>query len=459
MKSIPVKYRDSMLGEEKIGRLLFKLSVPSAIGMLVHAMYNVVDMIFIGRSAGANGIGGLIIAFPFQMLIVGLAGIIGIGASSMVSRNLGAGNRQKASTTVGNAFIMAIILGICCSVLVLTFLDSLLKLFGATDTLIGYSREYLAVILYGSLFITFGMVANNIVRSEGRAVMAMSTMLIGTILNLALDPIFIFALEMGIRGAAIATVISQFVSAIILLWFFISGKSSLELRLRHLKVQKEIAREIIAVGFPSFVRQAGGSVMMIAVNNMLARYGGDIFIACFGIINRFFIILFMTILGIVQGLQPIVGYNYGAGKIDRVNESLRLSITVATAISCLIFAILILFPGQMVALFSNEAELIRIGTKSVRLVILAIPFVGFQIIAASFFQAIGKARPALILGMSRQFFLLIPLVLLLPRLTGSPYGVFMAFPGADGLAVILTGIWFSREVKLLKKKAPIDFSN
>lgn len=442
------KPRDAMLGEEKIGRLLIKLSVPSTVGMLVHAMYNFVDTIFIGRGVGSEGIGGLIIAFPFQMLIIGMAGVIGIGGSSMVSRNLGSGDRDKASRTAGNAFVMAIILGICTTVVGLTFLNPLLRLFGATEVLIGHSRDYLSIILYGSLFITFSMVANNIVRSEGRAMVAMVTMLMGTAINLILDPIFIFGLDMGMQGAAYATIIAQFVSALALFLFFITGKSTLELHARHLILKSAIAKEMIAVGIPSFVRQAGGSIVMVIINNMLGKYGGDIFISCFGIINRFFMVIFMSIFGIVQGLQPIVGYNYGARQMGRVKEALKLSIIASTGVCTLVFFILLVFPAQMIGIFTNDPELIEIGISSVRLVILAIPFVGFQIIAASFFQAIGKPKPALLLGMSRQIILLIPLVIILPLYYGA-HGVFMAFPIADYLAVILTLIWFMKETKNL----------
>ena len=449
MESPLQKRRDARLGVDPVGKLLVHLSLPSIIGMLVHALYNFVDTIFIGRGVGPDGIGGLIIAFPFQMLIMGLAGIIGIGGSSMVSRYLGSGDRKKACRTAGSAFTMATILGLLITVLGLVFLDSLLRLFGATDVLIGYSRDYLSIILYGAFLASFGMVANNILRAEGRALEAMAILLSGTIVNLILDPIFIFVFDWGIRGAAYATVVAQCVSTSILLLFFLSGRSSLDLEFRHLKIMRSLAKEMVAIGFPSFVRQAGGSVMMVAVNNMLGKYGGDIYISSFGIVNRFFLLMFMVLFGLIQGLQPIVGYNYGAGQMERVKHALRLSITASTLFCCLVFIVLMAFPSQMVGLFSNDPQLIQIGTKAVRYVILAIPLVGFQVIAASFFQAIGKARPALLLSMSRQFILLIPLVLILPLFLGA-YGVFWAFPWADFLAVLLTLYWFMKEVRELR---------
>lgn len=443
--------RDRMLGDEKIGKLLLKLSVPSAVGMLVHALYNFIDMIFIGRWVGVDAIGGLIIAFPFQMLIVALAGMIGIGAASVVSRSLGAGNRQRAYQTAAISFLMAIGLGVFASIIGLSFLDSWLRLFGATDVLIDYSKDYLSILLYGAIFTSFGLVSNNIVRSEGRAVVAMSTMLVGTLLNLALDPIFIYVLEMGIRGAAIATIISQALSSLFLLLFFLYGKSSLRIHWSHFRFEAGITWEVCSIGFSSFVRQAGGSVMLVVVNNMLGKYGGDIYISCFGIINRYFMLLLMTIFGIVQGLQPIVGYNYGAKKFDRVNEVTGVAIRVASLICIIAFSILMVFPAQMMAIFSDDPRLTEIGVISLRLIIPALPLVGFQIVAASFFQAIGKARPALILGMSRQLFFLIPFTLLLPLVFGVN-GVFMAFPAADFLAVLLTAYWFRKEVRLISER-------
>ncbi|MCP4130420.1 MAG: MATE family efflux transporter [bacterium] len=440
---------DRMLGEEKITKLLVKLSVPSVVGMLANALYNLVDTIFIGRGVGINAIGGLAVAFPLQMFIMALTGVIAIGSASAVSRNLGSGNRQKAYQSAGNALLLSIILGLLITFFSLIFLNHLLSLFGATAVLISYSKDYLSVILGGVLFSTFGMTANNIVRAEGRAGIAMATMLLGTLFNIILDPIFIFVFRMGIKGAAFATIISQLASAAFLIGYFLSGKSSLKIRLSHLALKLETVREIIVVGFPSFIRQAGGSIMMIVVNNMLGIYGGAIYISCFGIINRFFMVLFMAIFGIVQGLQPIVGYNYGAGKIKRVKEALTLSSITATLICIVTFLILMIFPGQVIGLFSENNLLIQTGIVPMRLIILAMPVVGFQIIASSLFQATGKAKPALLLGMSRQFLFLIPLMVFLPMLIGV-HGIFIAFPAADILGASLTALLFVKEIKKMR---------
>ncbi len=451
------KSQNQMLGQEKISKLLVKLSVPSIIGMITHALYNFVDTIFIGQAVGIDAIGGLAIAFPLQMFILALTQVIAIGSASAVSRSLGSNNRQKAYQSAGNAFILSLILGLAISFFCLFFLNNILSIFGATDVLVSYSRDYLSIILIGVFLSAFGMTANSIVRAEGRAIIAMETMLFGTFLNIILDPIFIFGFHMGIRGAAFATIISQLASAIFLIGFFLSGKSSLKIKCSHMALKFEIVREIIVVGFPSFVRQAGGSIMMIIVNNMLGIYGGDIYISCYGIINRFFMILYMVIFGIAQGLQPIVGYNFGAGKIKRVKEALKLSSIISTLICILAFLFLMIFPEQVIRLFSDDNRIIDIGVIPIRLIILVMPAIGFQIIASSLFQATGKAKAALLLGMSRQFFFLIPLMVLLPKLIGVN-GIFLAFPAADILGVSLTVLLFMREVKNLEAQQYVPVS-
>lgn len=451
MENISKKHKDSFLGEEKIGRLLFKLSLPSVIGMLVHALYNFVDAIFIGQGVGTNGIGGLAIAFPFQMLIMAMAGLIGIGAASVVSRNLGSGHREKAYTVAGNALLLAILFGLFSMTAGTLLLDPILRLFGATDVLMSYSREYISVILLGAVFGTFGMVSNNLVRSEGQAIVAMVTMLSGTFLNIILDPIFIFGLEMGMRGAAIATVISQFASFCFLVLYFLSGRSSLKIRWKHFRLKTVYIKEIMIIGFPSFVRQSGSSILMILINNSLARYGGDIYIAVFGVINRFFMILFMSVFGVVQGVQPIIGYNFGAGKIDRIKQGMKLAILTTTIISTLFFIVLMSFPTQMISIFNNDAELVAVGSHAIRIIMLAMPIVGYQIITSAFFQAVGKAKPALILGLSRQFLFLIPLVLIFPIFFGVN-GIWLSFPIADFLSTTITTIWFLKEMRQISSQ-------
>jgi putative MATE family efflux protein len=437
-----------MLGSQSIGKLLLRLSVPATVAMLVMALYNVVDTIFVGRGVGTDAIGGLTIVFPFQIIVMAFANMIGIGTASVVSRNLGSGNRDRACTAGGNAFAVSIGFGLLVTILGYSLLNPILRLFGATPILLGYAREYLSVILAGTVFITFAMSTNHIVRAEGRATVAMLTMVLGAVANIILDPIFIFGLKMGIRGAALATVISQFLSFCFLLLFYLSGRSSLKIRLIHLKAVGGVLKEIFALGVPAFIRQGGMSLVLILVNNLLGRYGGDIYISVFGVIFRILHFVLMPLSGLVQGFQPITGYNYGAGKIDRVKYGVRLTLLISSALAVAGFLILSLLPGPIFRIFSTDSNLIRAGMPVLRVVVLIVPLIGIQMIGSAYFQAVGKARPAFFLGLSRQFIFLLPLMIVLPLAFGL-WGVFAAFPAADFLSSLVTGLWLWKDVRNL----------
>ncbi len=444
---------DQMLGTQSIGKLLIRLSVPATVAMLVMALYNVVDTIFVGRGVGTEAIGGLTIAFPFQIIVMAFAGMIGFGTASVVSRNLGAGNRERACAAAGNAFTVSIGFGLLTTLLGYTLLDPILRLFGATPVLLGYAREYLSVILAGSAFITFSMATNNIVRAEGRAAVAMLTMVLGAVANMILDPIFIFVLKMGIRGAALATVISQFLSFLFLLFFYLSGRSSLKIRPVHLKPVGGVLKEVFALGVAAFVRQGGMSIILILANNLLGRYGGDIYISVFGVIFRILHFVMMPLMGLVQGFQPITGYNYGAGKIDRVKHGVRLSLLISSSVAVLGFLLLSLLPGPIFRIFSTDPNLIQAGIPALRVIVLVIPFVGIQMIGASYFQAVGKVRPAFFLGLSRRFIFLLPMMIVLPLAFGL-WGLFAAYPVADFLSTLVTGLWLWKDVRSLRASAP-----
>ena len=445
--------RNYKLGNEKVTKLLMNLSLPATIAMIMNALYNIVDTIFIGRGVGYLAIGGLTIAFPVQMMIMAVAQMVGIGAASIISRSLGAKDIERADHVAGNSFLAVGIFGIIICISGLIFMEPLLRIFGATDILLPYSKEYLQVILVGSIYFPFAVSSNNLIRSEGNAKVAMFSMLIGTVLNIILDYIFIFPLNMGISGAALATILSQLVSVIYILTYFYGGKSTLKVKLHHLKPDWQIIREIITVGFPSFARQASGSVIAIIMNNSLAFYGGELAISIYGVLNRVTMFLFMPMFGVVQGMQPIVGFNYGAMKFDRVKEAVKLSIIITTIYASIATLFGELFPGQIIGVFNDEPELIRNGIYALRITISLIPIVGVQIIGASLFQSIGKAVPSLLLTLSRQVLLLIPLVLILPRIYGlGLLGIWMAVPVADFFSTIITFILVKKEMKLMELK-------
>ena len=424
-----------ILDNDRIGRLLLKISGPAMIAMMVNALYNVVDAIFVGRGVGTLGIAGVSIVFPIQIFILAIALMIGIGSASIISRSLGAKKYQRAYETVGTAVLSVTVLGIIAAVFGSVFLNRLLIIFGSTEAILHYAQEYARIVLMGSIFFSFTVATNNIVRAEGRAVIAMTSMIIGAVLNIILDPIFIFGLDMGIRGAALATVIAHIVTSFYLLLYFQFGNSSLKIRWQYLRIRLKILGEIAAVGSASFVRQLSFSALAAILNNILKGFGGDVPIAVFGIINRINSFVMMPMLGIAQGVQPIVGFNYGARRFDRLLKTLRLGLKSTSMVGLFGFAILLLIPGVLFGLFTQDAELRRLGVEAMRIFALGVPVIGFLIIGGSLFQAIGKAKHALFLSLARQI-LIVTMVLILPRFYGLN-GVWISFPLAN---VLFTGV-------------------
>ncbi|MBW6518310.1 MAG: MATE family efflux transporter [ANME-2 cluster archaeon] len=443
--------RNRLMADQSIGRLLLNLSAPATVGMLVHALYNLTDTIFVGRGLGEHsvqGIAGIAIVFPIQMILMAVAMTIGLGGASIISRSLGVRDVQKAERTLGNMVTLVLVLSAFFTLLGSIFIFPLLKIFGATTTIMPYSFDYLSIILYGTVFFSFSMAINNVLRAEGNAKDAMLVMVISGIINIILDPIFIFGFHMGVKGAALATVIAQIIGAIYIMQYFISGRSIMSLKFQNLRLHYDIVTETFAIGISGFVRQASSSFMVVILNHNLGIFGGDIAIAVFGIINRLFMILFMPMFGTIQGMQPIVGFNYGARNFSRVRDSVILSIKVTTTIAVLGFLVLFLFPGQLFSIFTTDQQLIDAGISPMRIIVLAIPLIGYQIVGSAFYQSIGKARPSLILSMARQVIFLIPLVIILPRFFELT-GVWVAFPVADTLAFGLTYLMLSKELKLL----------
>lgn len=428
-----------MLAEAPIGKLLIKLSVPATLAMIVNALYNIVDAIYIGQGVGFLGMAGLTVSFPIQMFILAVGQMVGIGGGALASISLGEGDSEKADNVAGNAYVLIVILGIAIMILGSLLLDPILKTFGASSDVLPYARDYMSVIFMGAVFFSFSVVGNNIVRSEGNAMVAMISMMIGAGLNIVLDPVFIFALDMGIRGAALATILSQFVSFIYLLFYMYSGKSIFAIKPHHLRPHVEYMKEILSLGFPAFSRQVGGSILAIFLNNGIVHYGGDIALSAYGAINRIISFLFMPMFGVLQGFQPIAGFNYGAKRFDRVRESIKIAQITLIAMSSFGWAIAQLFPALIMRLFTPETEVIEIGAHALRIIISAIPFVSIQIMSASVYQALGKPKPALFLSLLRQFILFIPLMYIIPAVTGLGLtGLWLTFPAADIVSTIVS---------------------
>jgi len=441
----------SQLGSERIGRLLVRMSAPAMVGLIVQAFYNLTDTIFVGRGVGSLAIAGIAISFPVQILVMALAQTFGIGAASIVSRSLGAGEPKRAQRALGNLFTLVILSSATIAILGSLYIDPLLRLFGATETILPYGQDYLRVILFGTPFFLFAMATNAVVRAEGNARVAMGTMIIAGLLNIVLDPLFIYGFHMGIRGAALATVLAQLTTVVYLVYYFVRGRSSLRTRMADLRLDRGIVWESFAVGIGSGLRNAAGSFTTIILNNTLAAYGGDIAIASFGVINRMIMFLVLPMFGIVQGLMPVVGFNYGAGQLDRARHAVRLSALVTTIMSFATTVILVAAPAFLLRIFTDDTALITMGVPATRVVVIAFPTVGVQVIAAGMYQALGRPLPAMVLALLRQVILLTPLIVVLPRFMDLP-GVWASFPIADGLAALVTALMLIPALRALRDR-------
>ncbi len=458
--------REKMLGNEKIGTLIWKLSAPAMVAMFVGAVYNLVDAIFIGQGVNSLALGGLAIAFPIEQIVMSIAFMVGIGAAAVISISLGQGNREKAYHAAGNSFLFVVVFGLLISITGLIFLDPILVAFGATDNLMPYAREYTRILLYGEVFFTLTVSSNNLIRSEGNAKTAMAAMLTGMILNIILDPIFIFVFHMGVAGAAWATDISRLASFIFVLIYFRSGKSILKIEWRHFKPDWQLYRQIFALGVPAFVRQVSASIIAIIANHVLNRYGGkevlmtiggkeatggDVYIALYGVINRVMAFMMMPMFGVTQGMQPIAGFNFGAKKYDRVAEVVNKSLAILTTIGTFAFLTMMLFPKAILGLFispdASRAQLISLGIPVLRTIVLMIPIVGIQVVSATLFQSVGRGGPSLFLSLLRQVILLIPLMLILPLFWGIR-GVFWSIPIADFVSTGISGLMLRKEMTI-----------
>jgi putative MATE family efflux protein len=446
--------KSDFLGREDIKKLLFKLSLPGIIAMMVQAFYNVVDTFFVAKAYGAEesilAIGGLTVAFPIQMILIGIAVMLGTGSASIISRALGAKEIERARRALGNVYSAGLILGVLFFALSFFDLSPILKVFGATEGIMPFAVDYIQVILGGAITCILGIAVQNIVRAEGNARFAMNAMLLGAGLNIVLDPVMIFGFGMGVRGAAIATVFSQGVSALWLLHYFLTGKSAVHFGFENLKPDFGILKEIATIGAGPFAMDISQSVTIIFVNAALAVYGGDVAIAVYGLIFRLFSFVFMPLIGLSFGLQPIAGYNYGAGKPERVVKAVKIAAMGAVSFGTAGFMVMFLFPQQLLSIFSSDPVLLDLGKTAMRIIVLGMPLLGINIIGSTLFQALGRARPSFILSVSRPILFFLPMVILLPRLYDLK-GVWAAFPAADLMAVVLTLLFLLREQRLFQE--------
>jgi putative MATE family efflux protein len=434
------------LGTKPIGKLILNQSVPAAIGILVMSLNMLIDTIFVGNWIGPNAIAAISVVLPAVFLIASVGMAIGIGGASIISRAFGEDNDKKAQQVFGNQIALALILSITLLGVGIIFKDHVLFLFGAKGVIIEPARDYFTIALYGIPTLCLFMTGNPVIRAEGKANFSMIALMIPAIANILLDYLFIVVLDMGITGAGLATSISYGISFVFVFWFFLSKHSEIQLQLQYLKLKWKIVKEISALGFVTLARQGVISVLSIILNHALYNYGGATSITIYGIISRLLMFALFPISGIAQGFMPIVGYNFGARKLDRVKEAIVKSISYGTILAILVFTVLMIFPSQIVRLFTDDAAVLEQTPSALRTVFLITPLIAFQLIGSGYFQAIGKARLALLLTLTKQGFFLIPLILILPNYFGL-LGVWVAFPIADLFSTLVTTFFLRIEMK------------
>ncbi len=437
------------LGEEKIGKLLWKYFLPSFIGMTANSLYNIVDRIFIGRGVGTLELSGVSLVFPVMMIVFAVGLLFGIGTGVLVSINMGRRDMGSAEKVLGTGTLLIVLVALLTTAFGYLIKTPLLESFGANSETIGFAQEYLDIILAGTILQMLGMGLNIVIRSEGNANIAMYSMLISAGLNILLDPIFIFWFDMGISGAAIATLISQSVLLIWVLAHFRSKRSVVHLKPANLRFNPEFARKILAIGMAPFAMHILGSLIMAVLNSQLIKYGGDIAVGAMGIIQSIAMMIIMSIISLNMASQPIIGFNHGAGLVSRVKETLVLGMKAATVISIGTFLIVQLFPESIISLFSSgDQKLLDIGSRGIRMYLLLLPLIGFQIVVSNYFQSIGNAKIAMILTLMRQAIILLPALFILPFFYGLD-GIWLAAPISDFASSIVV-VWFLvREWKVL----------
>jgi len=437
----------SNLGTKDIKSLLLEQSIPASIGILVMSLNMMVDTIFVGKWIGPMAIGAITVVMPIIFLISSIGMSIGIGGSSIISRALGSGDNDKAQLTFGNQIMFSATTSILFVVFGLVFENQFLHLFGAKGEILAPAKEYFGIVLICVPFLALAMTGNTIIRAEGQPKYAMFALIIPAVVNIVLDYVFIFKMNLGMAGAAYATGISFMMSFGFILWFFISKNSTLILKFKYLIFDWQIIKEISSLGVVTLARQGAVSLLAIVINHTLFQYDGEIAIAVYGIISRLLMFGLFPIMGLTQGFLPIAGYNYGAEKYDRVHQSINKSLKYSTAIALCIFVIIMVFPTQIVGIFTDNTEILAKTPNALRIVFAITPLISVQLIGSGYFQAIGKAFPALMLTLTKQGFFLIPLILILPKYFGI-IGIWAAFPIADLSSTIITYYFLRKEIRL-----------
>lgn len=438
------------LGTESVWKLLLQYAIPSVIAMTAASLYNITDSIFIGQGVGALAISGLAISFPLMNLSAAFGTLVGAGAANLLSLRLGQKDYSSANKILGNVVTLNLIFGIAYTIVVMLFLDRILMFFGASNATLPFAREYMTIITLGNVVTHMYFGLNALLRSSGFPAKSMYATIFTVLINVILTPLFIYTFDMGIRGAAIATVISQLILLVWQLKFFSSKENFIRLSRKCMKIDPKIVKDTMAIGLAPFLMNAVSSVVVILLNQSLVRHGGDLAVGAYGIMNRIAMLFGMIVMGLNMGMQPIAGYNYGAGLYQRVNRVLKQTIMLATVVITIGFIIGELLPRQAASLFTSDKELLDLVVPGMRIAFAAFPIIGFQMVSSNFFQSIGKPGKAIYMSLSRQVIFLIPALLIFPHYFGV-VGVWMSLPVADALAAVNAAFLLTKHFKNIKK--------
>lgn len=427
------------LGTKPIGRLLMQYAMPAIIAMTASSLYNMVDSIFIGQGVGPMAISGLALTFPFMNLGAAFGAAVGVGASTCISVKLGQKDYGIAQRILGNTVTLNVIVGLLFSIVSLLFLDDILYFFGASPRTIPYARDYMVIILLGNVFshMYFGM--NAVLRAAGKPRQAMYATMFTVVMNTLLDPLFIYVFDMGIQGAAFATILSQMMALTWQMKLFTDRRELLHLQRGTFGLEGRLVRNIIAIGMSPFLMNVCACIVVIFINKGLLAYGGDLAVGAYGIVNRVAFVFVMIVMGINQGMQPIAGYNYGAQQNDRLMRVLKLSMMAATAVTTTGFLIAEIFPRECARLFTSDDQLLDMSAHGMRIVMFTFPIIGYQMVVTNFFQSIGRASVSIFLSLSRQMLFLLPMLIILPPIMGAD-GVWLSMPVSDTVASVVTAI-------------------
>jgi len=442
------------LSEKKISSLLWSYFLPAFVGVMANALYNIVGRIFIGQFVGTEALSGLTVVFPVMIIIMGFGMLFGIGSAILISIELGRGNREKAEFILGNGLFLMIISSLFLTIAGFFVKEKLLHSFGATESTIQYANEYLNIILAGTVFGLTGFALNTSIRAEGNARISMNSMLLSAGLNVVFDAIFIILLKMGVKGAGLAAVISQMILTFYVLYHFRSKNSVIKLYIKNLIPDFKTSILIISSGMAPFIMQIANSFVQALFNAQLIKHGGDIAVAAMGVINSVATLIIMSIVALNMASQPIIGYNFGAGKFGRVKEALTITVKYSTVIGIVAFIIIQIFPYQIISIFNNSKDLLNTGTPGLRIFLAMVPFTGFQIVTGNYFQAIGQPHIATVMTIMRQVVFLIPLMIILPPLLGIT-GVWLSAPISDFINAIVVFFLLQRGLRSLNTKITV----